>query len=243
MCGRYELHTQPAALALAFGVPFPPMRARYNIAPMQDVPIIRRNAAGERELVQVRWGLVPRWAKDPSIGNRMINARAETLADKPSFRTGLKRHRCLLPADGFYEWKQTASGAKQPLHIGMKDAAPFALAGLFERWLSPDGEVLDTCTIITTQANALLAPLHDRMPVIVAPVAYDRWLDVANEDLTGLFDPYPAEAMTYYPVSPRVNSVRNDDAKLIVRVDEAASEATTAEHEPPPPIPEQESLF
>jgi putative SOS response-associated peptidase YedK len=244
MCGRYELHTQPAALALAFGVPFPsPMRARYNIAPMQDVPIIRRNAAGERELVQVRWGLVPRWAKDPSIGNRMINARAETLADKPSFRTGLKRHRCLLPADGFYEWKQTASGAKQPLHIGMKDAAPFALAGLFERWLSPDGEVLDTCTIITTQANALLAPLHDRMPVIVAPVAYDRWLDVANEDLTGLFDPYPAEAMTYYPVSPRVNSVRNDDAKLIVRVDEAASEAITAEHEPPPPIPEQESLF
>jgi putative SOS response-associated peptidase YedK len=244
MCGRYELHTQPAALALAFGVPFPsPMRARYNIAPMQDVPIIRRNAAGERELVQVRWGLVPRWAKDPSIGNRMINARAETLADKPSFRTGLKRHRCLLPADGFYEWKQTASGAKQPLHIGMKDAAPFALAGLFERWLSPEGEVLDTCTIITTQANALLAPLHDRMPVIVAPVAYDRWLDVANEDLTGLFESYPAEAMTYYPVSPRVNSVRNDDAKLIVRVDEAASEATTSEHEPPPPIPEQDSLF
>src|SRR4030095_2930404 len=154
MCGRYALHTQPAALALAFGVPFPStLRARYNIAPMQDVPIIRRNAAGDRELVQVRWGLVPRWAKDPSIGNRMINARAETLADKPSFRTALRRHRCLLPADGFYEWKQTASGAKQPLHIGMKDAAPFALAGLFERGLSPAGEGLGTGHIGTTHAT------------------------------------------------------------------------------------------
>ncbi len=248
MCGRYELHTQPAALALAFGVPFPPhMRPRYNIAPMQDVPIVRRKASGERELVEVRWGLVPRWAKDPAIGNRMINARAETLAEKPSFRTALKRHRCLLPADGFYEWKQTASGTKQPIHIGMQDAAPFALAGLFERWLSPAGEVLDTCTIITTRANALLAPLHDRMPVIIAPVAFDRWLGVANEvadeDLGDLLEPFPAEAMAYYPVSPRVNSVRNDDAKLIVRVDEAGQEEVAAESEPPPPPPEQESLF
>jgi putative SOS response-associated peptidase YedK len=248
MCGRYELHTQPAALALAFGVPFPPhMRPRYNIAPMQDVPIVRRKATGERELVEVRWGLVPRWAKDPAIGNRMINARAETLAEKPSFRTALKRHRCLLPADGFYEWKQTTSGTKQPFHIGMQDLAPFALAGLFERWLSPAGEVLDTCTIITTRSNALVAPLHDRMPVIIAPVAFDRWLgvpnEVANEDLADLFEPFPAEAMAYYPVSPRVNSVRNDDAKLIVRVDEAAHDEGSAEHEPPPPSPEQDSLF
>ena len=244
MCGRYELHTQPAALALAFGVPFPPqMRARYNIAPMQDVPIIRRGPTGLRELVEVRWGLVPRWAKDPSIGNRMINARAETLAEKPSFRTALKRHRCLLPADGFYEWKQTPSGGKQPIHIGMKDGAPFAFAGLFERWLSPAGEVLDTCTIITTQSNALLAPLHDRMPVIVAPVAFDRWLDVANEDTAELFTPYPAEAMTYYPVSPRVNSVRNDDAKLIVRVDEGEPHAAADLSEPDAGAPEQDSLF
>ena len=246
MCGRYELHTQAAALALAFGVPFPAqMRPRYNIAPMQDVPIIRRSAAGERELVNVRWGLVPRWAKDPSIGNRMINARSETLADKPSFRTALKRHRCLLPTDGFYEWKQTPSGSKQPIHIGMKDASPFAFAGLFERWLSPAGEVLDTCTIITTQANALLSPLHDRMPAIIAPVAYDRWLDVANEDTAPLFAPYPAEAMMYYPVSLRVNSVKNDDASLIKRVDEAASPepAAAAEPDEPPPEPEQDSLF
>ena len=244
MCGRYELHTQPAALALAFGVPFPPhMRPRYNIAPMQDVPVIRRTPAGEREFVDVRWGLVPRWAKDPAIGNRMINARAETLADKPSFRTALKKHRCLIPADGFYEWKQTPSGAKQPIHIGMKDHSPFAFAGLLERWLSPAGEVLDTCTIITTQSNALLSPLHDRMPVIVAPVAFDRWLDVANDDTAALFAPYPADAMTYYPVSTRVNSVRNDDAKLILRVDENAHAATTAEPEPPPSSPEQDSLF
>jgi putative SOS response-associated peptidase YedK len=244
MCGRYELHTQPAALALAFGVPFPPhMRPRYNIAPMQDVPVIRRTPAGERELVDVRWGLVPRWAKDPAIGNRMINARSETLADKPSFRTALKKHRCLIPADGFYEWKQTASGAKQPIHIGMKDQSPFAFAGLLERWLSPAGEVLDTCTIITTQSNALLSPLHDRMPVIVAPVAFDRWLDVANEDTASLFAPYPADAMTYYPVSTRVNSVRNDDAKLIVRVDEDDHTAAPAESGPPPSSPEQDSLF
>jgi putative SOS response-associated peptidase YedK len=244
MCGRYELHTQPAALALAFGVPFPPqMRPRYNIAPMQDVPIVRRTPSGTRELVEVRWGLVPRWAKDPAIGNRMINARSETLAEKPSFRTALKRHRCLLPADGFYEWMQTTSGAKQPIHIGMKDGTPFAFAGLFERWLSPAGEVLDTCTIITTQSNALLAPLHDRMPVIVAPVAFDRWLDVANEDTAELFAPYPAEAMMYYPVSPRVNSVRNDDAKLIVRVEEGGPHASAAESEPPPASPEQDSLF
>ena len=242
MCGRYELHTQPAALALAFGVPFPStQRARYNIAPMQEVPIVRRAASGERELAHVRWGLVPRWAKDPAIGSKMINARSETAAEKPSFRTAFKHHRCLLPADGFYEWMQTADGAKQPIHIGMKDGAPFAFAGLFERWLSTAGEVLDTCTILTTQANALLSPLHDRMPVIIAPVAFDRWLDVANEDTASLFTPFPADAMTYYPVSTRVNSVKHDDATLIARVE--VESPGTREEAPPPPTPEQDSLF
>ncbi len=241
MCGRYELHTQPAALALAFGVPFPSMQhARYNIAPMQEVPIVRRTATGERELAHVRWGLVPRWAKDPSIGGKMINARSETVAEKPSFRTAYKHHRCLIPADGFYEWMQTPAGHKQPIHIGMKDSSPFAFAGLFERWMSPAGEVLDTCTILTTQANALLSPLHDRMPVIIAPVAFDRWLDVANDDTAPLFAPYPAEAMTYYPVSTRVNSVKHDDATLIARVD---AEASAMAEDPPPPAPEQDSLF
>ena len=140
MCGRYELHSHPAAIALAFGLAHPPdVHARYNIAPMTDVPIVRVNAEGQRELVRVRWGLVPRWAKDPSIGTRMINARGETVADKPSFRMPFRRHRCLLPANGFYEWRTPAAGAgepqrKQPLHIGMADGSLFGLAGLYERW-------------------------------------------------------------------------------------------------------------
>lgn len=222
MCGRYELHTHPAALALAFGLDFPPaIRPRYNIAPTQDIPVIRLAQSGARELAQMRWGLVPRWAKDPSIGARMINARAETLAQKPSFRTAFQRHRCLIPADGFYEWKPAPAGGKQPIHVGMKDERPFAIAGLTERWLSPEGEVLDTCTIVTTTANALLATMHDRMPVIVAPADYARWLDVASDaDVTDLLAPYPAAAMTWYPVSTRVNSVRNDDAALIEQVAE-----------------------
>jgi len=245
VCGRYELHTQPAALALAFGVPFPAtLGPRYNIAPMQQVPVVRLDHTGVRELAHVRWGLVPRWAKDPAIGAKMINARAETLADKPSFRTALKHHRCLIPADGFYEWMTSPSGTKQPIHIGMRDRAPFAFAGLLERWLSPAGDVLDTCTIITTQANALLSPLHDRMPAIVPPELYRRWLDVANMDVADLLGPYPAEAMGYYRVSPRVNSVRNDDATLIAAVDFDQPVATTTESPPPSSgPPEQESLF
>ena len=251
MCGRYELHTHPAALALAFGLTLPPpLKARYNIAPMQDVPVIRRAQSGERELAFVRWGLVPRWAKDPSIGSKMINARSETAAEKPSFRTAFRKHRILLPADGFYEWKQTATG-KQPIHIGMHDGALFAFAGLAERWLSPEGEVLDTCTILTTQANAMLAPMHDRMPVIVAPAHYERWLDVAHTDVADLFAPYPADAMTWYPVSTRVNSVRNDDAHLIERIGDApAAEPAVApappepaEAAPDPPPPAQSQLF
>lgn len=223
MCGRYELHTHPAALALAFGLPIPAtIKPRYNIAPMQDVPVIRASSHGGRELAMVRWGLVPRWAKDPSIGSRMINARAETLAQKPSFRTALRKHRCLIPANGFYEWKVVAGGAKQPLHIGMKDGAPFAFAGLTERWLAPDGEVLDTCTIITTEANALLSPMHDRMPAIVAPADYERWLDVTLPDVGDILAPYPAQLMDYYPVSTRVNAVRHDDAGLIERIADVA---------------------
>jgi putative SOS response-associated peptidase YedK len=253
MCGRFELHTNPAAIALAFGLAHPPAIApRYNIAPMQDVPVIRATRSGERELAQVRWGLVPRWAKDPSIGARMINARAETVAEKPSFRIAFQRHRCLIPADGFYEWKPGPAG-KQPIRVGMKDERPFAFAGLTERWLSPGGEVLDSCTIVTTTANALLATMHDRMPVIVAPSDYARWLDVASDaDVTDLLAPYPADAMTWYPVSTRVNSVRHDDAALIEQVAEA--DATANADEPPPAAddkdigdeempPEQTELF
>jgi putative SOS response-associated peptidase YedK len=218
MCGRYELHTHPAAIALAFGLLEPPdARPRYNIAPMQQVPVVRRRADGTREWVEMRWGLVPRWAKDPSIGAKMINARAETIADKPSFRTAFRHHRCLIPADGFYEWTATPGG-KQPVHIGRKDGAPFGFAGLFERWLAADGAVLDTCTILTTTANDLLRPIHERMPVIVGPEHYARWLDAANLDVADLFAPFPSAALVWHPVSTRVNAVRNDDASLIAPV-------------------------
>lgn len=246
MCGRYELHTHPAAIALAFGIgTIPSLAPRYNIAPMQQVPVVRHSQAGPRELVDMRWGLVPRWAKDPGIGAKMINARSETIAEKPSFRTAYRRHRCLLPVDGFYEWKAGTTGGKQPIHIGMQDGSLFALAGLAERWLSPEGEVLDTCTIVTTQANALLSPLHDRMPVIVASPDYERWLDVAHVDVSDLFAPFPAALMTYYPVSTRVNAVRNDDASLLERVvEEAAPAKETVPVEDAKPVkPEQSQLF
>jgi putative SOS response-associated peptidase YedK len=250
MCGRYELHSHPAAIALAFGLASTPsVHPRYNIAPMTEIPIVRVNAEGERELMLLRWGLVPRWAKDPSIGARMINARGETLADKPSFQMPYRRHRCLLPADGFYEWQAppARSGAgeaarKRPLHVGMADGSLFGLAGLYERWRSEDGKVLDTCTIVTTPANALLAPIHDRMPLIVARQHYTRWLDPANDDVGDLIVPFPPEEMAHYPVSPRVNNVRHDDPAVLERVDPTAAESG-AEHEPPPPTPEQESLF
>jgi putative SOS response-associated peptidase YedK len=243
MCGRYELHTNPAAIALAFGLAYPPdVPPRYNIAPMTDVPIVRINAEGERELVRMRWGLVPRWAKDPTIGNRLINARGETIAEKPSFTMPYRRHRCLLPADGFYEWAASGTdGRKQPLHIGMKDGALFGMGGLYERWLSPEGEVLDTCTIITTPANALVAPAHDRMPMIVAPDKYERWLDPTHADVADLIAPYPAETMTSYPISPRVNSVRHDDATLIECAEPLPPDAEP-EH-PAPQVPEQAELF
>ena len=239
MCGRYELHTQPAAIALAFGLAHAPaIGARYNIAPMQTVPIIRQNAAGERELVQVRWGLVPRWAKDPSIGARMINARAETVTERPAFRNAVQRHRCLLPADGFYEWHKGPAG-KQPMRIARTDGQPFGMAGLYERWLSPEGEVLDTCTIITTHANAMLRALHDRMPVIVPPEHYARWLDAANADVADLFAPAPDHTLHAHPVSTRVNAVRNDDAALIEPV---AAAPTTDAVEPAEAAPETPEL-
>lgn len=244
MCGRYELHSHPAAIALAFGLADPPALApRYNIAPLTDVPVVRVNARGERELTFLRWGLVPRWAHDPSIGSRIINARGETLAERESFRIGYRRHRCLLPADGFYEWIAAGAGdhpRKQPVRVASRDGRLLAFGGLFERWLSPEGQVLDTCTIVTTAANALLRPVHDRMPLILAPEHYERWLDPDNGDVDDLVAPYPGARLTYYPVSRRVNSARNDGPGLL---DPVVPEGETEEHEPAPHLPEQESLF
>jgi len=243
MCGRYELHTHPAAIALAFGLAKPPaLKPRYNIAPMQPVPIVRQNSAGERVLTEMRWGLVPRWAKDPSIGAKLINARGEGIAEKPAFKMAFERRRCLLPADGFYEWKVVQRG-KQPYLVASKSGLPLGLAGLYERWLAPDGEVLDTCTVITTDANDLLRDVHDRMPVIIAPDQYARWLDRSTNAVTDLIAPYPSEALRIHPISTRVNAVKNDDPTLL----EPVEYAHTDEGPEPVPdedvVPEQESLF
>jgi putative SOS response-associated peptidase YedK len=245
VCGRYELHANPAAIALAFGLAHAPsVRPRYNVAPMQEVPIVRVSASGARELVAVRWGLVPRWAKDPAIGSKMINARGETVATKPSFRTAFRRHRCLIPANGFYEWMQAADGRKQPVLIAMKDGNVFAFAGLYERWLTGDGAPLDSCAILTTDANELLRAVHDRMPVIVPPDQYARWLDPAQDGPQALVAPYPSGPMTWWPVSSRVNSVRHDDASLIERLpDSDAFLPLHTDETPRGPKPEQPELF
>jgi putative SOS response-associated peptidase YedK len=215
MCGRYELHTHPAVLALLYGVPFPEdMKARYNVAPSHELPIVRVNRDGKRELAAMRWGLIPHWAKDKSIGYKTINARAETVATAPAFRDSFKWRRCLVPATGFYEWRKVAGG-KQPYHLGMIDGSPFAFAGLWSRWKSPQDEWIDTFTIVTTEANELTGKIHNRMPVILAPEDYARWLDAEAPDAGELLKPYPADEMRAYPVSTRVNKPANDDPGLI----------------------------
>jgi putative SOS response-associated peptidase YedK len=251
VCGRYELHANPAAIALAFGLAHPPsIHPRYNIAPMQQVPVVRVNADGQRELVQVRWGLVPRWAKDPSIAAKMINARGESVATKPSYRNAFRRHRCLVPANGFYEWMPGADGHKQPVLVGRRDGELMGLAGLYERWLSPDGEVLDTCTIITTDCNETVRPVHDRMPVIVPREHFARWLDPGADGPQELLVPCPAHDVTYWPVSTKVNNVRHDDASLIRRAEAhppapkaEADDAPAAESPVDDAVPVQPRLF
>ncbi|WP_420632168.1 SOS response-associated peptidase [Candidatus Leptofilum sp.] len=224
MCGRFALMTPTEQLAMQFDVPetavaaLPPSVPRYNIAPTQSVTAIRLGENGGRELTFFRWGLVPSWAKDIKIGSRMINARSETVAEKPSFRAAFKRRRCLIPADGFYEWRKLGSG-KQPTFIRPVDGEerPFALAGLWEVWRDPDGSSLQTCTILTTTPNELMAPIHNRMPVIVEPEDFDLWLNPEPNPELGLhlLRPYPAEKMRAYPVSTIVNSPRNDVPECI----------------------------
>ena len=220
MCGRYSLTTPLDAFRALFDVEnlinLPP---RYNIAPTQDAAVVRLSDGGTRELTLLRWGLIPSWSKDAAIGSRMINARAETVADKPSFRSAFRHRRCLVPADGFYEWR-TEDGRKQPFRIGMKGGAPFAFAGLWEQWTATaastgisEGESVETFAILTTEANEKLRPIHARMPVILAPECYDQWLDAANDrdSLLSLLRPYPVAPMAFYRVSTVVNNVRNDD--------------------------------
>jgi len=219
MCGRFTLIAPGEAVAELFQLTDSPNLApRYNIAPTQPVAAVRvAEKNGDRELTHFYWGLIPRWAKDPSIGSRMINARSETAAEKPSFRVAFKYRRCLVPADGFYEW-QKINGQKQPVRIQMEDGGPFAIAGLWERWASPDGSEIESCTLLTTEPNELLQDVHNRMPVILAPSDFDLWLDPGAQhpgEVQHLLRPYPAGEMSYYPVSTHVNNPRNEDPLCI----------------------------
>ncbi|MFU8894829.1 MAG: SOS response-associated peptidase [Gammaproteobacteria bacterium] len=232
MCGRYAFFTPIDAVTRLFGVTEVHARElapRYNIAPTQEVPIVRVSAfldeaagaaaghARARELALARWGLVPFWAKDPSIGNRMINARGETVAQKPAFRAAFSKRRCLVPADGFFEWQKTDSG-KQPWYIHGVGGEPLALAGLWELWNPPDGGApLASCAIITTHANEFMRPLHDRMPVVLDAEARDAWLnsDTSPDALQALLVPAAADALEAWPVSRRVNSPFNEDPSLV----------------------------
>jgi putative SOS response-associated peptidase YedK len=223
MCGRFTLRAPSSVVAAQFGVfEMPPFTPRFNVAPTQPVAVVRYAPGAEeleRELVWLRWGLVPSWAKDPAIGNKMINARAETVAQKPSFRAAFRRRRCLVAADGFYEWQRTGR-QKQPYFIRMQDDRPFAFAGLWESWEGADHSALETCTLLTTEPNELMEPIHNRMPVILRAEDYGQWLDPAiqtPEPLAPLLRPFPSDEMTAYPVSTYVNSPTRDDPQCIER--------------------------
>ncbi|MCP4356934.1 MAG: SOS response-associated peptidase [Chloroflexi bacterium] len=221
MCGRFALISSTEQVATLFdidntAVAIPEPVPRYNIAPTQPVLAVRHDDNGRRELTFFRWGLVPSWSKDVSYGSRLINARSETVAEKPSFRAAFKRRRCLIPADGFYEW-QKLNGDKQPVYIHAADKQPYALAGLWETWRDPEGSALQTCTILTTTPNEMMAPIHNRMPVIIEPEDYSMWLDPGDTPQDGLhlLRPYPAHKMAAHPVSAIVNNPRNDVPECI----------------------------
>jgi putative SOS response-associated peptidase YedK len=220
MCGRFTLTVNPADLQDAFSeYAFPTRFApRFNIAPTQPVLAIPND--GKHEADFFLWGLIPMWAKDPSIGSRLINARGETVAEKPSFRGSLKYKRCLILADGFYEWRSIEGRkSKTPYFIHMKDRKPFAFAGLWDSWNGPDGSQVRTCTIITTEPNELMSLIHDRMPVILHPRDYAKWLDETPQTpdiLKPLIKPFPADRMDAYPVTPLVNKPENDSPELVV---------------------------
>jgi len=221
MCGRFTLRASASVVAEQFAVfDTPPFGPRFNIAPTQPVAVVRlapEQPEAERELVWLRWGLIPSWAKDPAVGNRMINARAETAAEKPAYRDAFRRRRCLVAADGFYEW-QRSGRRKQPYFIHMRDDSPFALAGLWESWEGPDHSRIESCTLLTTEPNSLVEPIHNRMPVILAPDDYHSWLDPAGQNLQQLMPllrPYPGDTMTAHPVSNLVNSPAHEDPRCI----------------------------
>ncbi len=219
MCGRFTLSVSKETLTQAFHLEFPNIAAQYNIAPTQEVATVLHNVeSNQRQFQHLRWGLIPSWAKNTSIGAKLINARAETIAEKPSFRSAFKHRRCLIIADGFYEW-QKQEGKKQPFYFRLNSGQPFGFAGLWEKWKSPEGLEINSCTIVTTQANELLQPIHDRMPVILADSDFDLWLNPEvqkAEALQQLLVPYPASAMTATPVSTKVNNPKHDSPDCIL---------------------------
>jgi len=222
MCGRYALYGPASRLREHFSVAdWPDFGDRYNIAPSLECPVIRLSPQGERLAHLLRWGLVPHWAKDASIGARLNNARAESVASKPSFRAAYRRRRCLIPASGYYEWQAVAGARKQPWFIGLVDDEPLAMGGLWESWRDPAGELLRSFCVVTTAPNALMQPIHDRMPVIVARADWESWLSPINEDPADLLAPFPAERMRAWKVSRRVSSAREEGPALIAQVDAA----------------------
>ena len=221
MCGRYTFKTRGQTVADLFGLlEEPDLEPRYNVAPTQQIPVVLEDSSDDgRTLEMMHWGLIPSWANDPSIGSRMINARAETVSEKPSYRSAFKKRRCLIVADGFYEWKKTDAG-KQPYYLRLKDESPFAFAGLWESWSMEEGEELRSATIITTEPNEVAAEIHNRMPVILPPDLYDAWLEPDNDDqeeLLSMLTPAspPADEMEAYPVSKRVNRPANDEPGVL----------------------------
>lgn len=218
MCGRYAITSAPEALRALFRYAEQPnFPARFNIAPTQPIPIVRL-IEGRRQFALVRWGLVPSWVKDPNAFSLLVNARGESACDKPAFRNAMKYRRCLIPADGFYEWQARGKGPKQPFYIHARSGEPLAFAGLWESWMGPNGEEVETALIVTTEANETLRPLHDRMPVVVPPEAFDLWLntrEVDSETAMALIRPAPDDLLEAYPVSTAVNRVANDNPKLI----------------------------
>jgi putative SOS response-associated peptidase YedK len=216
MCGRYRLTAKERYIRDHFGLDEDPAwTPRWNIAPTQQIATIRQHRSEPKRIFGfMRWGLIPYWAKEPSIGLKTINAMSETAAEKPAFRDAMRWRRCLILADGFYEWKRFGPKEKQPYNFGMADDSPFAFGGLWDRWLDQDNEAIETCTILTTKPNSLVADVHDRMPVMLRPEHYDLWLDPGITDSKRVVDclnPLDATLMKKYPVSPHVNRPENDD--------------------------------
>ncbi|GIM48485.1 putative SOS response-associated peptidase YoqW [Collibacillus ludicampi] len=219
MCGRFTLTVPVESLIERFQVDQVPFdyQPRYNIAPGQLITAVVAHERKKR-IGQLKWGLIPSWAKDEKIGYKMINAKAETVQEKPAFRNAFKKRRCIIPADGFYEWKRNEDGSKQPMRIMLKDKSIFGMAGLYETWIAPDGQKVHSCTIITTKPNGLMEQIHDRMPVILRREDEGIWLDREKADLEllqSLLEPYPEEEMFAYPVQPMVGNVKNDVPECI----------------------------